>query len=372
MRRPRPKRPTKKATRKKYLGRPRLSPDEIWQLIRGAALTGYGGAHFPVHRKWESVRQPGPVGLVVANGAESEPLSAKDIALLQLRPHLVLDGLELTALALGAQAAVIWLHESARSTRDSVDAALRDRTGSLQMTVRTAPSGYLSGESSAVVRAVSGGPAIPSFRPVRGRSLDRHGAPVLVHNVETLARIALAARGIRPTNRLFTVSHRGLRTVVEIAGAAPVNAALDAAEFGAPFEAILVGGYGGRWFSAAAAGQLGSAAAPGAGVLFPIESGDCGLRCVAAITEFMAEAGARQCGPCRFGLPAIAELLGHVVDTGGQFERVEELRRTLSLVAGRGACGHPDGVTGMVSSALQVFAGDLESHLDSGRCRRVG
>ena len=66
-------------------------------------LTGNGGGHFPVARKWRTVLRHGGGGIVVANGAESEPASAKDRALLTTVPHLVLDGLACAAEVLGAR-----------------------------------------------------------------------------------------------------------------------------------------------------------------------------------------------------------------------------------------------------------------------------
>ena len=80
--------------------------------LRAAGLTGRGGASFPAYRKLEAVAGARGRPFVVANGAESEPASSKDASLLWLAPHLVLDGIQLAAEAVGAQEACLYLHDS--------------------------------------------------------------------------------------------------------------------------------------------------------------------------------------------------------------------------------------------------------------------
>ena len=115
----------------------------------------------PSSRSPASGRQPstpGGRGIVVANGAESEPASGKDAALLQLRPHLVLDGLKATVRATGSTEAVLWLHKGALHSRVSIERALVERraAGVTDVPIRIVegPARYLSGESTAIVRAL--------------------------------------------------------------------------------------------------------------------------------------------------------------------------------------------------------------------------
>lgn len=350
-------------------------------------LTGRGGGHYAVASKWRSHLAAGGDGLVVANASESEPASAKDAALLHLRPHLVLDGLVLAAEAIGATKAVVWMHENAIGLRDTVSRALAERTRSSlaepEIRIVTGPHHYLSGESSAIANSLSGGPALPQFRRDPTARLTVNGQRVLVHNVETLAQIAVVARTSiadhRPTT-LITVTERDRRTVVEVAPStaltAVVSHVLDERGAGAP-HAVLVGGYGGQWV---AWNDLAGLAADdhaladhglsmGAGVMLPLLAGQCGIRKTHTLAKFLADSSAHQCGPCMFGLRAVADVLGEAAELNRSRKNLKKLQRYLAEIAGRGGCNHPDGAVRMVSSALRVFADDLDAHLSRGECR---
>jgi len=227
--------------------------DELIATLEQIALTGHGGGHFPAARKWQVALRAGGGGTVVANAAEGEPASGKDAVLVGRRPHLVLDGLVSAGEAVGAVDLVVWLHEGDCAGHRSISRALSERraAGLREPSVRVevGPASYLSGESSAVLRGLAGGPALPQFRRTPAARDGLRDRPALVHNVETLARVALAGRlgpaGYRPTT-LLTVVGPEHRTVVE---AEPDWTLAEAVVVGggSSAPALLVGGYGGTW-----------------------------------------------------------------------------------------------------------------------------
>ncbi|MEV5957793.1 NADH-ubiquinone oxidoreductase-F iron-sulfur binding region domain-containing protein [Streptomyces sp. NPDC051987] len=346
-------------------------PAALLRTLAESGLTGRGGAGFPAYRKFVAVadaaRRSRRAPVVVANGAESEPASRKDQTLLRLSPHLVLDGLQSAAEAVGAAEAYLAVENGA----SYLESALAQRHDPVRVQVVRLPARFLSGQASALVRYLSGGPARPTRPepPVRERGVRR--APTLVQNVETLAHLALIARygadwfrsagtPAEPGSALCTlhVPGRDVR-VVEAPFGMPVGRLL-------PLEgasAVLVGGYHGTWIPAAEAAQVPlSAACLGAGVLAALPADRCGVTETARVLRHLAVQSAGQCGPCLNGLPRMAAAFRTLATPGPQGTARTDLSRWAGLVAGRGACHHPDGTVRLVRSALTTFATELDAH----------
>jgi NADH:ubiquinone oxidoreductase subunit F (NADH-binding) len=326
----------------------RNQPGALIADIEASGLTGRGGAAFPVHRKLAAVARAGVRQgrtVVVANGAESEPASRKDELLLQLAPNLVLDGLQLTAEAVGAAEAHLYLHYAPgpQILRALAERAARglDR---LAVTITQAPPRFLAGQETAVVNRLGGGPALPTFQPPRVSERGLGGAPTLVQNVETLAHLALIARygprwfravgtATEPGSMLTTIYRPdGKAHVREAAIGTPLRALLGD---GAEVQAWLVGGYHGTWLPMpdAAGITLDNAslrrfgAAAGAGVLAALPSARCGLIEAARVTRYLAAESAGQCGPCLNGLPRIAAALAELAGSGHRRQTLADLKR---------------------------------------------
>jgi NADH:ubiquinone oxidoreductase subunit F (NADH-binding) len=362
--------------------------------VRAAGLTGRGGAAFPVHRKLEAVSAARPGrAIVVGNGAEGEPASHKDEALLFLAPHLVLDGLQLAAEAVGAGRAVLYVRGDLRA-RTRLDDYLpeRDAYGLDRVPVEIvwSPRRFLAGEESALASRISGGPAVPRFTPPRVFTRGVDGRPTLVQNVETLAHLALIARHgpgwframgtpDEPGTMLCTLRQAsGSVDVAEAAIGTPLGTLLDLPAVKGDGErggAVLVGGYHGAWLPAAQAAQLTlsnaqlrpAGAFTGAGVLAALPADRCGLIESARVARYLALESAGQCGPCRSGLPSIAAAMAELAGRRPEPRVLDNLTRWAGLVEGRGACHHPDGTVRFLRSALRVFGPEVRLH-QQGRC----
>jgi NADH:ubiquinone oxidoreductase subunit F (NADH-binding) len=367
------------------------APPDLVALLRDAGLHGHGGAAFPTWRKLASF-PAGRGGIVVANGAEGEPASAKDRTLLRTAPHLVLDGLALVGAAVGATRAIVYVPSDLVPglSRAVGERRVRDR---IAVQVVEAPDTFIAGEETAVVSRLSGGPALPLDKYTRIVESGVDGRPTVLNNVETLAHVALIARhgaewfraagtGEDPGTFLATVSGAVQRAAVhEHAYGETVGALLDAAGgISAPVQAVLVGGYHGAWVPMPAAWDVAVSrgslapfgAAPGAGVVVALPADTCGLAATAQVLDYLAQQSARQCGPCQFGLPRLTETfrrLATVPRAAATPRLVEEVQRLAGLVDGRGACRHPDGTVRLLRSALSAFRNDVAGHL-SGSCVR--
>ena len=369
---------------------PELSADALIEAASLAGLDGRGGGGFPVARKLAATAgaasRPGALPpVVVVNGSESEPASRKDRSLLELRPHLVLDGAAAAAHALGAPVAYVQLHDdrAARSVLSAIDQRRRRLLADPEWRVVRGDSGYVAGESSAVVSSIEGTGGLPRFTLLPLAVAGLRGAPTLVQNAETMAQLGLVARRVQgddsPTSFLVTLAGAVARpgTVLEVTEAVTIGELLSVVGLlTAPPRAVLLGGYSGTWMSGGDAWSAvlrpgsGSAAdvSVGCGLVAVLPEGGCGLAATAALAAWLAGESAGQCGPCRIGLPDLGEALGQLASRHGRRRDVVAARRLMQVVDGRGACRHPDGVVRMVRSALEVFSDDIATHVRGRGC----
>ncbi|GAB7028747.1 NADH-ubiquinone oxidoreductase-F iron-sulfur binding region domain-containing protein [Streptomyces sp. NPDC021749] len=360
--------------------------------VEVAGLTGRGGAGFPTARKLRAVAERRGRAVVVVNAMESEPASRKDRFLIAVAPHLVLDGAVLAAAAIGADTVHVCLPRTRGAQHRQLSAALDERRCArldpVRLRLHALPHAYVSSESTSLVRWLGGGPARPQGSPPRTheRGVDRR--PTLVNNAETLAHLALIARygpdwyrqagtPDEPGTTLVTVSGAvAAPGVLEVVLGTPITTILGRA--GGPVEpvrAVLLGGFAGTWLPTAhldtplARRDLAPlGAAPGAGVLIALPRAACAVNETARMLAYLAAHSARQCGPCRFGLPAVAEDFTALAAGRADPGLPARLRRHTGLLPDRGACRHPDGAARLAASALHAFADDVDHHLTHGPC----
>ncbi len=366
----------------------------ITRTVIDSGLCGRGGAWVLTGSKLTTVAANAAkagAAYVVVNGAESEPAAAKDKLLLRVAPHLVLDGAELAAVAVGARRVTLCLHRGA-GLLDGLRGAIAERAAAgwgragVRLTVVESPRWYVCSESTALARFVGGGPAKP--RMVAAYLQGVRDKPTLVSNTETFAHLALIARyGAEWFRRVGTARTPGtwlvtLSGAVSRPGVYEVPVGGSAADIlrraggpTEPWQALLMGGYCGSWR------RLGevldcplapevlqeSRASLGTGILVGLPESACGLVETARVVSWLAAQNARQCGPCFNGTPAIADDLTRLTRDRDRLAW-GRVQRRMEMVAGRGACSHPDGVVRLASSALDTFADDIPTHLAHGGC----
>jgi len=371
-------------------------PGPAWQqalvaAVAASGLTGRGGAAFPSAVKLAAARADRGEGVMVVNGMEGEPASDKDKVLLTRVPHLVLDGAALVAAAAGCSRIVVCIPEGRDVVAAAIAHAMAERADSgharAHEELRRPPDRFVAGEESALVRWIDEGRPLPMFRPDKGVRLRIGKRAALVHNAETLAHVALIARGGTrafrarglpddPGTCLVTVSgavaHPG---VVEIDRGTPLRDIVARAAPTRDIGAMLVGGYGGSWvgpehygtpYASVSLRAIGASA--GVGMIAALGSPACGLVETARVARYAALQSSGQCGPCVFGLPAMAEDLTRLSQGQADPHLMSRLLRRLGEVQGRGACRHPDGAVALVRSALAVFASDVVGHLGGQPC----
>ena len=345
-------------------------------LLRDAGLTGRGGAAFPTAVKLEAALEYR--ARVIINACDGEVGAAKDGWVVE--HHL--DELVRGATLFSARRPSTVLYAAHRAS----ETALRLRAAGLH--VLEVPARYVSSEESSLISLAQGGLARPMTKRtpfvMGGRdSAGRRVRPTVVVNAETAWRVAQIAEfgagwfrsfgtSAEPGPRLVSVNGPSARGVVLETEAGTSVSALLGVVGGLPVdaEALLVGGLGGsfvpaeavatlRW-SSADLGPYGAATGPG--IIEVVPPHECPVALVARFLAYAAGESAGQCGPCMFGVPALA------ADWQAFAERpsarlLDQVARRAGLLPDRGACRFPDGVGRFVASALRVYRDHLEGHV---------
>jgi NADH:ubiquinone oxidoreductase subunit F (NADH-binding) len=423
-----------RAAHEQIHGRPRpLGLADLTELADAGSLCERDATAFPFARKLRAVadaathRATRP--MVVVDGTEREPGSAKDTVLLTRAPHLVLDGAVLAAAALGAREIVVGVGDGPAAA--SVRHAIMERDMAATSRVVQVSESFLAEESGAPVRGGGdrvagdgapggrGAPAVHRAHDIHsahdvqgpdrihggaddggrspappGRAPGRSGGadlPALLSNAETLAQLAvLASLGVReyrgvgihpePGTVLLTVTGSArFPSVVEIPSGAPLIHLLDLCGANAG-DGVLVGGYHGAWLDRGAAtgaevsreSMAAAGGVLGAGIIMPIGRRTCPLGECAGVARLLA-ADAARCAPCRPGLADIAAALSALAAGRAgtaALRPLHEAGRHVADGSDRFACRHLGGLARFAASALGVFATDVARHLSHGTCGR--
>ncbi len=373
-----------------------LTPAQLIGRIEASGLLGRGGSFYPTAKKWRSVAaQPGR-HVVLVNGAESEPASKKDLTLMLIRPHLVIEGALLAAHAVDADEIVVYMHD--RRAKDSIDLARREveKAGAKLPKIKTvvAPPAYVAGEQSAAIQWINGHDAKPTIKPPRAHEKGIAGRPTLVQNVETLANAALIARegaewfrsagSSNLPGTLLVTLNGGIRRpgVYEVPTGITLEEVLLEYGGGMPdgMQAVLTGGYFAGWLAPEQVWRgirldrdsMGAAGVGlGSGAITVIPENVCGLWQAVRLLRFFADESARQCGPCIFGTVAMADVLERIARGTPEPNDLERIQHYANqMLPKRGACSHLDGAANMARTALSVFEREIETHLRFGGCGR--
>ncbi len=189
-----------------------VDPGEVcMEALKASGLRGMGGAGFPTGRKWELVRgESEPQKFVICNADESEPGTFKDRVILEELPHLVIEGMLLAGLTIGADTGIVYLRHEYQKEQKALEAALgyaRDQgilgdnaAGSgkyFDIEIFVSPGGYILGEETALLEALEDKRGEPRNKPPYPGTHGLWGKPTLINNVETYAlATSIVTRGV--------------------------------------------------------------------------------------------------------------------------------------------------------------------------------
>jgi formate dehydrogenase beta subunit len=368
-----------------------LDTGQIITALQDSGLRGMGGAGFPAGRKWDLVAaQEATPKYVICNADESEPGTFKDRQILAEQPHLVLEGMLLGMLAVGAEEGWVFIrHEYGPEEaviRREIEAlraaglAGANAGGSgrrLSVEVFTSPGGYILGEESALIECMEGHRGEPRNKPPFPGTYGLWGKPTLMNSVETFAHVpVIAGRGAGWWKQQGIGDHFGLkffavsghverpgvycvpmgttaRQLLELAGGVAGGRRLGAIQPGGASSNFLGPGQLDVPLDFADLAKAGSML--GSGALVVMAEGTDLLAAATNVLRFFRDESCGKCVPCRVGSSKAHRILtGLLADGGGPGDVGEQVTELATVLRRTSICGLGQVALGPVMSVTRL------------------
>jgi NADH:ubiquinone oxidoreductase subunit F (NADH-binding) len=378
---------------------------EIIAVLKESGLRGLGGAGFPTGLKWEIVRNAqGDEKYVVCNADESEPGTFKDRVILQILPHLMIEGMVLGALTVGARKGIIYLRHEYAKEKEVLEKALEyckshgilgprilGSEFSFDLEIFESPGGYICGEETALLEALEDKRAEPRNKPPFPGTHGLFGKPTLINNVETFTFVpTILLKGAEWFSRYGQNGAKGLKFLalsgdVKAPGVYEVPLGISAADFineygkgiinDKKLKAFSPGGASSGFLPASMANvpldfqsltKVGSML--GSGAVVAIAEGRCMLDLAKNVVKFFRNESCGKCVPCRVGSEKIVHILGDFTKGKGSkkdLDLIGELSETMQLTS---ICGLGQAAPYPITSVIKYFLEEIDQHITKRSC----
>lgn len=373
----------------------KFTPEDIVVLVEESTLRGRGGAGFPTGRKWRfALSNPGPRYLI-CNADESEPGTFKDRIIIERDPHLLIEGMAISAYALGAELGFIYIRGEYPTGARILEKAIEEARSkgylgknifgtdfSFDILVYRGAGAYICGEETALIESLEGKRGHPRLKPPYPVSYGLFGKPTVVNNVETLANIPIIVTyesyymNIGPAGyygpKLFPISGKvnkpgvyeatmdiTLRDLIDMAGGM---------RDGKKFKAVFAGAlgvysekdldtpmdYSPRGFG-------------GTGTTIVLAEDDCIIDSLIVIAEFFEHESCGKCTPCRVGTYEQLKILKKFQEGTATEKDIELLEYLGKNIPVGSICGLGYSAPNAIMNALKKFRDEFYEHI-KGNC----
>lgn len=367
-----------------------LSRLQVIEEVKASGLIGRGGAAFPTGIKSEGAEKAiGKQKYVVCNADESEPGTFKDRVLLSDDPHRVIEGVCITAYAVGASKGYIYIRGEYPYIVPILEDALQEARAAgylgdhFDIEIRVGAGAYICGEETALFESIEGKRGFPRVKPPFPVTDGLFGEPTVINNVETLCNLPLilteGAEGYRklgteksPGPKLFCVSGDvtqpglyevpfgvTLRELLEMAGGVAGKKSL---------KAILLGGAAGAYAASAHLDikltfeDLRAAGLPlGSGVVMVFDETRDMRDSLNRLGHFFAHESCGKCYPCQMGTQRQMEILNRVANGTALPDDMIRLQDVGWTMTDASLCGLGQTAGSAVLSAIKLWPELFES-----------
>lgn len=386
-----------------------MNPKEVQKVVKDSELKGRGGAGFSTGMKWSFVpmgeASPSKIKYLIANADEMEPGTFKDRLLLESNPHLLIEGMIVSAFAIEATNAYIFLRWAYKAADKILTKAIQEAyqsgylgknilgTGySLELRIHTSAGRYICGEETSLLNSLEGKRAIPRAKPPFPQTSGLFGKPTIVNNVETLCCIpGIINNGAQWFKDLSITGEGG--TKLYGASGHVKNPGIWELPLGTSMREIIEKYAGGMKAGYKFRGALPGGASTdflveehldtimdyqnvqkagsrlGTGTMIILDDKTCPVGMVKNLEHFFAQESCGWCTPCREGLPWVEKTLGAIENGKGKMEDLNHLSfHSKYLGPGNTFCALAPGAVEPLQSALKYFREDFEKHINEKRC----
>lgn len=373
--------------------------------LRASELRGMGGAGFLTGQKWEIVRNaPGDEKYVICNADESEPATVKDRFIMDAVPHLLVEGMVIAGLVVGAREGIIYIRHEYEAQKQILDQALDacrqagvigekilGSSFSFDLRIFVSPGGYICGEESALLEALEDRRAEPRNKPPFPGTSGLYGKPTVINNVETFVYVPLIL--LKGPESFKALGQHGVSGLKFVAVSGHVNTpGIFEVPMGISAREVIfdeAGGIsGGRQLKAFAPSGPSSGFLPasmvdvpldfkslaqrgsmlGSGAIVVCAEGTCMLDIALNAVRFFKRESCGKCVPCRVGSAKMVDILTDITHGRGRQEDlglIDELSDALALTS---ICGLGQVVPNPIRSVLSHFRVEVDDHLLRRHC----
>jgi NADH-quinone oxidoreductase subunit F len=387
----------------------KMEKAKIIDEVKASGLRGRGGAGFPTGMKWSFLPNNGEPRYLLCNADESEPGTFKDRMMMERAPHQLIEGMMISAFAVGAKKAYIYIRGEFMGPAMILEQALAEAKAAGLIGKNVMGSGfdcdldlylgagaYICGEETGLISSLEGFKGQPKLKPPFPAVQGYLRKPTIVNNVETLAAVVYVmrdgAQGYRKYGteksagtKLFSVSGnvnkpgnyevplgyklmdlinnecggmkpgRQLKAVIPGGSSAPVLTAAECADATLDYENMAAKGT-----------MLGS------GAIIVIDDSNCMVDVLSTITHFYHHESCGQCTPCREGTGWIEKIIKGVVRGDGKPGDPDLMIKIADNMKGRTICALSDAAALPVLSFVQKFKEEFEFFIREKRSKVKG
>jgi NADH-quinone oxidoreductase subunit F len=381
-----------------------MQPDELIQLVKEATLRGRGGAGFPGGMKWQFIPQnDGKPHYVVVNADEGEPGTCRDLPLMMIDPHSMIEGVIIACYAVRSHNAFIYIRGEAVHAIRRVTAAVQqaraagylgtnilDSGFDCEITVHTGAGAYICGEETALLDSLEGKRGQPRLKPPFPATNGLYDAPTVVNNVGTLASVPYIVLGGAdwftemgpegsPGPSIFSLSGRvknpgqyeapmgtTLRELLELAGGMSRGKQLKFWTPGGSSTPLFTQEHLDVPLDFDSVLKAGSMNGTSAVMIF--DEDDCIVRAVQKWSQFYEHESCGKCTPCREGTYWYVGIYDRIENGTGTMEDIATLLDVSDNILGRSFCALGDGAVSPVTSSIKYLREEYLAHLDGRGC----